>query len=508
MKLIKFLFGLLIGLLIVVLVIVVFLCIMILDFNVVEPDYLKNETSMELSTETTISRALSYAKTNSKINFYLSEKELNVLLKESTKEINEALSPISGRIEALYVDLINESDVKYYCYFSFYGVTSSIKGEFEYREGIDSLSFSFSNFNIGSLNLKTSLFQNLSVSGQSINDYLLEQMKDTDFRAYFADNGAFNISINNNFVQSFLLDAVKEQNNSLFNPIINNILFSTKSINFGDEQFNFGIDISDFGIDYTKDFSNTKYYTCELAQVDVEELLNNGLIKQDDASLVATFLMSGYDVLNDEEKSRIDEIDFSSVGILDNTDYDGLVEYDKRSISEVLISEITAENAICISESSISSLLLKEGIVGQMYCFVRNDNDRYSVSFIGIEDMYVDINLNCFDFYFNISINGFVMPLVISTNQVSSNGLRTVHNINNIRLGSSSFDNDKKEMIDYLASVITIDWFTFDATNSQIIIDFTNEFSSNLELNALLAINPDLSISLVGDKTSGFIKIS
>lgn len=503
MKLIKLLLGIIVAVVVIILAAAIFLAIMILDFNVVEPDYLNDSTTIELSTETSISRALSYAKTDSKINFYLSEEELNIILKASSKQINKALGSISGNIEALYVDILNNNDIKYTCYISFYGLTTSIKGEFKYREGLTSFVFGFSNFNIGSLNLKTSLFKSAKINDKNINDYLLEALKDSNLKAYFSDNGDFNITISHDFVQELLFDSVKDSDFKFLSPVVNAILNSGKTIGFAEDKFNFGINVSPFEFDYTKDYYNAHYFSCENAKFMVEKLLNDNVITPDKTNLVANYLMLGYDSLNDSDKNTIKAINLSSVEILNNESYKGMIEYDERDIDELLLSEKLSDNTLIISQEYISNFFLKEGIVGQMNCFVREDNDKYNVAFIGIEDMYIDIWRKDIYFYFNVSIDGMIMPIVLTTYVSDTTGLKTVLKINGFRIGSQELNNSQ-EIVDFLSANVNLEWFYFNASENQIIIDFNNVFINNPELNLLL--NDRLTMVYNGDSTSGYIE--
>lgn len=501
MKLLKILLGIIGAIITFVLAAGVILALLILDFNVVEPEYLNDTNSLNLSAEKSLSQALSYAETKSVLNFSLTEEELNIILKVSTNEINKSLEPLGFSIRALYVDIISENAIKYTCYISFYGITSSIKGEFKYSNGIDAMHFEFSDFYIGLINIKTSLFKEQSVSGKPVNDYLMEELKDKEFKALFLNNGALSISISYDYLQKLMFNVVEIAEDSFLTPVLNVLLNSGKTINLDEEKFNFVIDLKPFELNHENDYYQTKNYTCQLAISDVEKLLNDNVITPDEADLVATYIMVGYDRLNETDKEIIKTIDLSSVNITDNENYKGLVDYYEGSVGEFLLNERISDTEFVISELDISRFLLQKGIVGQMNCFTYKNIDKYYSSFIGVEDMYVDITDTHMYFYFNVSLDGLVMPIVLSSKINETKGLRSVLNISELRIGSVEIT-DSSQIVDFLAKNINLEWFYFNAIENQIIIDFTNIFKDVPELSPLLV---NIVMSYSDDISSGAI---
>ena len=502
MKLIKFIFGIIIAVVILVLAFAVFLAIMILDFNIVEPDYLKDKTTFALDTESSISRAISYAKDESKINFYLTEEELNILLKSTAEEINESFDPLDVRIDAFYVDLLNDKDIKYTSYITAYGLTTSIKGQLKFSQTESHLVLELSDFTLGSLNLHTSILKDVKVSGKNINDYLSDALADSELKFEYSESGKLKILFNNNQVIKLLLENAKKNASTFVTPVLNAILDSEKTIGFTENQFNFGTDLSKFKLNNKTDYLKISNHSCEIASNVVETLLNNNSISIDDCNAVANFIMNGFNKLSESDKAKIKKLDLSSIEITNNENYDGIVEFEKRSISEIMLSEKASDNTIKLSENMITNYLLSEGLVGQMTCYIRKDDNKYNVSYIGIEDIYIDINNNSFDLYFNISIDGFVMPIVLSSQLLNCDGLRNEFELKKVRLGSVELT-DNIEMVNFLAKNLKLDWFYFRASENKIIIDFSNVYRNHSELSQLLS--DDLTMSLYGDKLSGYL---
>ena len=260
------------------------------------------------------------------------------------------------------------------------------------------------------------------------------------------------------------------------------------------EKLGLNIDINKLIFDSNRDVEIPYHVDFNNISDKVEQLLNNEIINLDDANAVGTYLVKGYQKLDANDRSKIDNIDFSSIGINNSSNYEGILVYDDAKVEEIFASQVptTLEglqnfSGLKLSEKNFNDILLQSNLVGGMFCFARKEAGEYQVSYIAIESIYVDLKDNHFAIYLTMSLNGQSIVLNMEIDAQETVGLKVDGNIESLRFGSEVLnDSETTSLLSYLNGTVNQDWIKIDADSNTIDIDFTNMFSVDESLKTLI----------------------
>lgn len=508
-KIFKFIFHLILILFIILLVAVGVLLFMLIDNSYSEPDYLKNSETVDFNMNDMIASGLENTTDNKRFDISLSEEDLSILLKSTVLKLNETLSIFDIEFKTAYVDVLDTGNVKFISYLSIAFLNSSIKGDIDYELSNNELVINMSDFGIGKISITNGLLNILNIS-ESLNTLLIDSLNSNDLSASFVD-GTFTIRMSLHRVKDLLLQQLSTtKDSSLYNALLSLIFRVDYLISEVDTPDKIGasINLEQLNFDNTTDLALPYSIDFDSAKDKVQILLNNGIISLSDADLVGTFLVKGYDKLSQTNKDKINNLDLSSIGIYDCSNWNGLILHNNKSITDVFIEQITElQSSFKLTEESWNNILLQNDIIGQMYCFVRKDND-YKVSYIAVESIYVDIKNNGFEFYITVSLNGESLIFNMVADEKETNGLKISLNIDKIRLGSVQLNNDEiYSILCYLENSIIEEWIVIDSNNKTIDIDFNSTFNSNPNISFILQI-ANVSAKFVDDVSEDYILIS
>ena len=125
------------------------------------------------------------------------------------------------------------------------------------------------------------------------------------------------------------------------------------------------------------------------------------------------------------------------------------------------------------------------------------------MNYIAIDSVYVDIRDRELDLYFIIDINGAKVSVKLINFLDASNNLSVIFDINELKIGSVSMEEDiKLDIVNYLSTSLDYDWLKIES-NQKIIFDFSKMFNGNEYLENLQNVSTKTYILLSGNKNSG-----
>ena len=226
-----------------------------------------------------------------------------------------------------------------------------------------------------------------------------------------------------------------------------------------------------------------------LVESKVEQLLKNQIINNTQTNLVYLYVLNGYDVLEDEDKEKIKEINLSSIGITNNEDYKGIINKDAISMSEYISTKPidytlgTTSINLEIEESILNSIITNNDIIGSSYAFGHDEsNEKYShqVSYIVIEDLIMDLKENNIELDFIINVHGYRIGIHANFIANEHSGLIIEGKLTNLLLGSIELNEKQQiDVLKYLDTVIKEEWLSISSESEIITLNFSNFVSSN-----------------------------
>ena len=512
MRLIKFLFGFIITIAILAFCAVGVVFYLITDNDYSEPDYLKDSNAVEFNIEEILSYGLVDTETSNKIKFSMSEKEINLVLKKATEKLNESFVE-NATIRSIYINKGEGTKLTFVGYLQASSLSTSLKATLAYELINNELVFDLTEIKIGKIGVTTSLITSI-IPSEKINNKVNEALLESGMKFDINSNSA-KLSISLNSLKDMLLEELKDSSDyELYHTLISlmlrvdGILDETSD----DGRVGFDINVSNLSFDETKDLSVPYSINFLDAKNKVERLLNEGVIEVADASLVSTFLVKGYNKLDDASKDKIKDKDFSSIGITSNILYQGdpvFSSSNKSSVIDIFISQITLPfGGLKLTEGNWNDILLQNDLVGQVFAFVRKEEDSYKVSYVAIESCYVDTKDDSFELYLTVSLNGKSIVINFDVDSPEANGLRVDGTIESVRIGSITLnDEEVKALLTYLSVAISEKWIIIDPNMLEIDIDFTGIFTTNDTLRDFVALISGIKTKFVCSSEGDYIFI-
>ena len=229
-------------------------------------------------------------------------------------------------------------------------------------------------------------------------------------------------------------------------------------------------------------------------------LIENGTIDPTDAQLpfqAFDFMFGGWKSLNSAAQEAIQGIDFSLVGITDNTTWEGFGLYDAEAkLVDKMKNTVDAEKLVdknltprykdlCIlHEEDINEYIAGRNIVGYTSLLHRDTPEGYKVNYITIENFYMNIykneeNKNIAEMVCKIDVNGYVTSLTFATEMSTGgfDGSKLVFAVKDIQFGRSDADNLKEEFFDIIYDALNNEGdhsLQADKENYTISVDFAD----------------------------------
>ena len=261
-------------------------------------------------------------------------------------------------------------------------------------------------------------------------------------------------------------------------------------------------------------------YDYSVINSNVKLLLDNNTITYEQVSDVYNYLVRGYKSIEDEIKETIDTIDFSSIGIANNKNYEGIINrsdvtldgYIKGLFKDKSIMETSniLISGFSIPDDTLNGIFQSLPFVGFSLAYANDDNE---VGSIVIEQLIINCLTEKLKIDMVVNINGLriVAEVNFKCNDESANGLRLDGTIEKLYIGSYELSDEQKTLLlEYLSGVITdLDWISIDKDNKTMVLDFTDAITSAVTENAVLrqVINNFMSYSVDTSIKEGYISI-
>ncbi len=253
----------------------------------------------------------------------------------------------------------------------------------------------------------------------------------------------------------------------------------------------------------------------------VKTLLENGSIDLESShpQIVFDYLLKGYSSLADEQKSYIDSVDLTSIGISEETKKThagfGFSGQSVRQIvqSSALNSSLVSSDGILVSENSLNLYLWSQDILGNNYILSGKKDDSYIVNYIALDNVYIDClgmdskeNMNM---VLGVNVNGYETSIILENRKKENTDYGMTLQNENIYFGTKTISSElKKEIYSLIQKCLPENEFmTFDG-NGTFTLDFKDYLSDYLSLissttHKTLTLNTSLEGNSLVDTNAG-----
>ncbi len=514
MKLIKLLIKLLLVILIIVGAAVGITLYQLSDSSFSEPDYLKDIEPIKYNANNFISRSFENTKENGEIELTFEEKELNIILKSICLDLDEQIKDSNIVIETMYVDVLENNDIKFISYLDVMGFKTSLKGDFHMELINMDFTIQINNIQVGKMNFEREKVVALikMINGDNLkNDLSLDGINIS------SDLSKMTVTISIDSLKDKIVSLMKETDEyGLYSTLLGIIFRIDDLIHLAKDVHEIGmnINLNQFAYSEEKDVPMPYFVNFDDVNIKVETLLNNNIANEENVNDIATFIARGNNASN-EVIDATKDIDLSSVGINNNSTYKGIINYDDRSFSDTLISQIPTSieelnnfNGFKLRESEWNNFFAKSDAIGQIFNFIREEDGLFKSSYIGVNSLYIDIIDNHFALYLTISINGKNLVINFELDNEKTDGLKINSIVSSMRLGEIELlDNEIKSLLTFLNGTLKADWIQIKAEEKKINFDFTTIFSENKNLSDFLNSSSNVHTSFKEDEGNGYTLI-
>lgn len=313
------------------------------------------------------------------------------------------------------------------------------------------------------------------------------------------DLANYTITFSKQEIKKLLSDSLNESTEAPLINLLADLFIDNEELltfNLGDnDMFGVILHLKDIKLNETIKYD----YSLEDIEYKCQKLLNENKILTSEVNIVFNYLVNGYDSLQDEAKQVIDNIDFSSVSIMDNKAYKGIIKLKKYTINEYLLDSISSTDAellvllilsnkldIAISEDILNLSLTSLNFLGKCYGFAHDVSNE--VSYMAIKHFLIDLKEDEIDMKLVIDINDVDVFLEIDLLAKDTSGLNISCDLNYVKLGNITLNKEQeKDLLKYLKEFSgSVDFLEVDPENNQISFNFALAISSNSTLNSFI----------------------
>lgn len=239
-------------------------------------------------------------------------------------------------------------------------------------------------------------------------------------------------------------------------------------------------------------------------------LLNAQIVTPGDATLVFQYLVRGWANSGSNTQAIVGNLDLASVGIPDPKAYAGLLPdigkgFDfKKALVDQLTFDVNHPTAVAkLGEDDLRSLIYQGGFLGYSYPILAQNDSGYRVSYVSIDDAYVNLLDGKLELVFGIDVNGFETYLIADMTKTSYQNHALTLSIDDFYLGNYRLSG---EVSDYLVGLFheaigTNEYLKIDTANKALVVDFNSAIDSAIASSPEgEAIRPYLSddVDLIG----------
>lgn len=242
---------------------------------------------------------------------------------------------------------------------------------------------------------------------------------------------------------------------------------------------------------YTYDFDAVARQT--------ETLLAAGTITEEQVPPVFRLLVKGYESLSDRDKEALREVDLTSVGVTDKETYRGMMEKERRSLSDLLTndqfflssgSSLLPMFGVKITDDMLTEVLRSMDFVGFSLAFSGADTGR--VAYVVIEQFNLLATEDHIDLGMIVNINGVQTVMTAALSAPPAAGVAINAKVDSVMLGEEPLtEAQRRELLTYLASAAAgVDFIAFDAEEETVTLRFDEAIAGLSELQRLCEAYP------------------
>ena len=241
---------------------------------------------------------------------------------------------------------------------------------------------------------------------------------------------------------------------------------------------------------YTYDFDAVARQT--------ETLLATGVITEEQVPPVFRLLVKGYESLSDKDKEALREVDLTSVGVTDKETYRGMMEKERRSLSDLLTNDqfflssgsLLPTFGVKITDDMLTEVLRSMNFVGFSLAFSGADTGR--VAYVVIEQFNLLATEDHIDLGMIVNINGVQTVMTAALSAPPAAGVAINAKVDSVMLGEEPLtEAQRRELLTYLASAADgVDFIAFDAEEETVTLRFDEAIAGLSELQRLCETYP------------------
>ena len=459
------------------------------DIN--NPDVVNNDKELIEVINNELYEGTKDVKSTSKANILFSEEELESIVYPILMEIK--IQNPSFEFTGVNFDVKNsEYSIMVSCSaLGFYKTVAKLKIEFKNEN--DAFIIKFDEVKLGKLGLtgigklavsfvnEEKLIKSLEESGIYASVDLNKLMISMSY-GQIEDTLSYNMEKGTSDLASLLIDIFLKNNDIL-------------KFNFGeDDLLGVKLNLENTKYDVTKHGELTYSYDFSEVADKCKSLLDTKTISVKELDPTFNFLVRGYDYIDEETQNKIANIDYSSVGIVNNRLYQGIIDRSDLSVQGYIGGLFAGKTALeimpmitgglMISDDFLNGIFQSQDFVGFSYAFNNYSND---IGYVVIESLA----LTCIDQKIKIdliaNINGLRMCIEIDADAFdnSAEGLVINCSVKSILIGSIDLtEEEKAKLMKFLEGVFEeIDWISVDCDNTFLQLDFSRVMAEAISSN-------------------------
>lgn len=407
------------------------------------PSYQTNNKTNEEVINEVIYDGFKNTKTNKAIKMELTQDSLNQIIYNTTANIDNDVKQYLRGVEIK----IEGKTYHVYVYAQYSFAKTKVDLQCEFAEDDDNFYLNITNIKMGSLS--------------GLDNIIFKFLKDDTLNSAFSSSGL-------HFVSDLANKRIKYSKADLKNDLIKSVSDSSLASSILTNAFDNNLIDLDFNgapsgtfnlepLNFNENFCSKENM---LAETDLnldsnrdklETLIKSNIVDDDSTHRATTFtyLLTGYDSLNDENKSYIDTLDLSSIGITDNDAYLGYEPTDPDLTSKINGSaSITTGVDVLITEQDINDYIKCQNFLGYSSLIKTDDNN---IIYITLDNFYTNIlnvnNSNQMDMVIGVNMNGYETSVILENSLTEKTKYGFKLKNDNIYLGSATLNDDLKSTL-------------------------------------------------------------
>ena len=393
-KIFKIIIGLIGTIVLLAIVGVVVFAVMLTGGEIQTPEYvLEDKTSSSSYISYAIGESIQDTTETNIVDITLDEKELNYLLNAILRETKEQINTSPLEIDYIYTTIDEESGLNVFVPARVFSIRTVVKTAVKITQVDEEITIELVDLKIGRISFASKLakkIMGINAIEAEIEKSLANNNVDVEVNL---DNFAFTITTSQ--LQNIILDVLKEDENiELYKTVLSMFFLedSVININFGlNNKVGVTLNLQKMSYHENIDGEDDIDYDITSIVTKAETLLNNKALNEKDLSAAFRYLLVGYDRIKDQDLVIINKIDFSSVGIISRSSYQGILPQEDFAMIDVFNSITLIDLlinpgwlTIKITETDLNKIFLGMDLLGTSFAFPYLEEGTYQVSYIAL----------------------------------------------------------------------------------------------------------------------------